>query len=63
MLAISMSVVVAPPFFNFATPLLYDAKNLRHRSNQVRDREPVHAEARRAAEVVAGFLRDLRGSA
>lgn len=25
-----MSVVVAPPFFNFATPLLHDAKNLRY---------------------------------
>src|SRR4051794_29121085 len=30
MLTTSMSAVVAPPFFNFATPLLHDAKNLRH---------------------------------
>jgi hypothetical protein len=27
MLATSTSVVIAPPFFNFATPLLHDAKN------------------------------------
>src|SRR5438270_4078940 len=30
MLATSMSVVVAPSFFNFATALLHDAQNLGH---------------------------------
>jgi hypothetical protein len=34
MLATSTSVVLAPPFFNFATSLLHDAKNRRHFSRR-----------------------------